>query len=127
MSTLKLYGWAEEEGKDVVFTPWTLVHVAAGYVAKSVGVDIVEFNLFHGLYECKDMFLKQEVCNSVPNSVGDQPQQTLLIWWGQNFRELNLSVSSSSYLLCLRITKISAESCGCTKMGLLHLGALRVR
>ena len=62
MSTLKLYGWAEEDGKDVVFTPWTLVHVAAGYVAKSVGVDIVEWNLFHGLYECKDMLYPHYVC-----------------------------------------------------------------
>ena len=77
MSTLKLYGWAEEDGKDVVFTPWSLVHVAAGYVARSVGVDIVEWNLFHGVYECKDMILKQEVSNSVPNSVGDQTAANL--------------------------------------------------
>ncbi len=72
MRDFKLVGWAETEEQDAVFTPWSAVHASAGYVARAAGVGLVEWNLFHGLYECKDIFLQQHVSNSVPNSVGDQ-------------------------------------------------------
>ena len=69
---MKLVGLAETEEEDVVFTPWSLTHVAAGYVARASGVGIWEWNLFHAAYESKDVLMHQEVKNSFVNSCGDQ-------------------------------------------------------
>ena len=72
MREASLFGWAEDEQWDAMFTPWSAAHAAAGYVARSVGVTMFEWNVVHAIYEGKDMFLKQEVSNSFVNSVGDQ-------------------------------------------------------
>ena len=69
----RLAGWAETDADDVMFTPWTAVHVGVGAVAKSLGIGLFKWNVLHAAYEVKDLlFVPVENRNSILNSVGDQ-------------------------------------------------------
>ena len=69
---MKLIAWKEEEGTDVIFTPWSLVHVASGAAAKDLGIPFWWFEGLHLLYEVRDQTADDDYNNSLINSVGDQ-------------------------------------------------------
>jgi hypothetical protein len=74
---MKLLGWKEDETTDVVFTPWSIVHIASGAAAKDIGLPFWWFEGLHLLYEVKDQTATDEYQNSFVNSVGDQVSGTL--------------------------------------------------
>ena len=68
---------SETETTDVFITPWSLVHVASGGVARKVGIGFWWWQLLHGGYEMKDFWITTtggagEQYNSLLNSAGDQ-------------------------------------------------------
>ena len=77
MRKTALFLTTEDDDNDAVFTPWSLVHVAAGAVAKKLGLDFWTWQLLHGVYELKDQVKQEEYRNSIVNSVGDQAATTL--------------------------------------------------
>ena len=77
MRKTALFLTTEDENNDAVFTPWSLVHVAAGAAAKKLGLDFWTWQLLHGVYEMKDQVKQEQYRNSIVNTVGDQAATTL--------------------------------------------------
>ena len=82
----KLVATAETEEWDVFLTPWSLVHLACGGVARQAGIGFWWWQLAHAGYEAKDFLLTQngEQYNSLYNSVGDQLVTTLGYYLGKH-------------------------------------------
>ena len=72
-----LFLTTEDKHNDAVFTPWSLVHVAAGAVAKKLGLDFWTWQMLHAVYEIKDQVKQEQYRNSIVNSLGDQAATTL--------------------------------------------------
>jgi len=66
-----LFGASEEE-KDLLLTPWSVVHFLSGAACKGLGWNFWSNFALHGVYEVKDHMLKDENYNSTFNSAGDQ-------------------------------------------------------
>ena len=71
---LTLFGLIESKEEDIIFTPWSVVHLLSGLAAQSIDIDFVLFSILHLLYEVKDykQHINNRVINSFPNSVSDQ-------------------------------------------------------
>ena len=76
MKKKALFLTTEDDDTDAVFTPWTLVHVAAGAVAKKLGLDFWTWQMLHAVYEIKDQVKQEQYRNSIVNSLGDQAATT---------------------------------------------------
>jgi hypothetical protein len=81
---MKFLAWKEAQGEDVVFTPWSIVHVASGAAAKDLGIPFWWFEGLHALYEIKDQTSNDDIKNSLANSVGDQISGTVGHLIGKN-------------------------------------------
>ena len=66
-----LFAMTEKE-KDVLLTPWSLIHFLSGAAIKGFGWDFWSNFVIHGAYEVKDHYNKDRIYNSSFNSVGDQ-------------------------------------------------------
>ena len=66
-----LFGMTEEE-KDLLLTPWSIVHFLSGAACKGIGWEFWSNFALHAAYEAKDHFQMEEIYNSKFNSVGDQ-------------------------------------------------------
>ena len=71
---IELIGLSETEETDVIFTPWSLAHLAAGSAAKELGIPFWYWEAIHGAYEFKDFIVNEhgDILNSFANSAGDQ-------------------------------------------------------
>ena len=68
---------AETTETDVLLTPWSIVHVLVGGVARKINISLLWWEIAHGAYELKDFIVTQqdkspELYNSLWNSFGDQ-------------------------------------------------------
>ena len=61
-----------ETKKDLLLTPWSIVHFLSGAACKGLGWQFWSNFLLHGAYEVKDHLNRAENYNSKVNSVGDQ-------------------------------------------------------
>ncbi len=66
-----LFGMTEEE-KDLLLTPWSIVHFLSGAACKGIGWGFWSNFALHAAYEAKDHVQMEENYNSKFNSVGDQ-------------------------------------------------------
>lgn len=86
----KLFGMRDDPEDVVIFTPWTMVHIAAGILAAAVALyykipfttAVVAWSALHALYESKDIVLAYGMTdppyrNSFGNSIGDQTTAVL--------------------------------------------------
>jgi hypothetical protein len=84
-SSFSIFGWKDDRRSEVaIFTPWSFVHLAMGFLAASIAIAVkLKFSvgfaywfLAHLLYETKDVyfsyFTKDGHPNSLVNSFGDQ-------------------------------------------------------
>ena len=69
--TKALFGKSEEE-KDLLLTPWSIVHFLSGAACKGIGWGFWSNFALHAAYEVKDHLQREEIHNSKFNSVGDQ-------------------------------------------------------
>ena len=76
---MKLFGLAESEDDEVLFTPWTIPHILIGAAAKERGIPFLWFELGHFLYELKDQIenKRQNQLNTLANSIADQAAATV--------------------------------------------------
>ena len=73
---------SETEEIDAFLTPWAIVHVASGGVARKLGINFWLWQVMHAGYEMKDFMITKHggtgtQYNSFLNSVGDQISATL--------------------------------------------------
>ena len=76
---MKLFGLAESDDEEVLFTPWTIPHILVGAAAKERGIPLLWFELGHFLYEVKDQVenQRQNQLNTLANSIADQAAATV--------------------------------------------------